>query len=79
MKGRGKGRVLPQYVGNRCNIIPLCRLHHLMIEKGVLRANLRDLLTQNEKLFAAKAAGRIWFDSQYPRTEDLAAAFVVDA
>lgn len=72
MRGHGRGRVLPHYVGNRCNIIVLCKLHHLMIEKGILRANLRDIMTPNERLFVARAAGRIWFDSNYPRSEDIA-------
>lgn len=48
------------------NIVPLCRLHHDMIERGILTTQLRSALRNEEVAHIRRVAGPRWLDAHYP-------------
>lgn len=48
------------------NIVPLCRRHHDLIERGVLTTLLRRNLRDVEIAHIRRVAGPRWLDAHYP-------------
>lgn len=48
------------------NIVPLCRLHHDLIERGILTTLLRQSLRDEEVAHIRRVAGPRWLDAHYP-------------
>lgn len=73
---RGRPGISTRFVGyetrdirHPLNIVPLCRLHHDLIERRVLVSTLRSLLRESEVIHIRRVAGPVWLDAHYPEPQ----------